>query len=654
MTSLPAKKQLHLTFGGRIIDHLGIQMYQSPVAAIAEIVSNGWDANAERIDITLPENLNQDAEIIIKDTGYGMTFDECQNAYLNVGRDRRGNNLAEKTVGKNRPVLGRKGIGKFAGFGIAEIIQIETVSGNTGEKTVFVMDINNLRSDTYAAKDTPIDVTDYLEADATRTNEHGTMIRLKKLKLKKLISPVGFRKSMARRFLMHENAVDFKLYVNGQELPQSEELAGVEFVFPRDYTAAEKPSGLQIEGDWGKEVLTNGQPIKWKFSFYAEPIKDEELTGVAIFSDKKLVQVPFFFNLSGGLGGQHGQEYLSGQVQADYMNGLKEDVIATERQRVNWDHIDTIPLLEWGKERVKELLRIWQSRRNEDKLRLIDEKIQGFSVRLDKLPRHERETVKKAIERVAGITSITKQQFIELGGAILSSWEKGRLHELISDLSAAGEMTEGQFLSMLVESDVLSALNVAEAIRTKLDAIKGLKKRINTRVLENDIRDYIADKPWLLDPKWETFKKETRVKSILDDAAQKAGLNEAEYKGRIDLALSSGTQLLVVEFMRPGLPLDENHLNRCVKYVDIIRNNVAAQSQLEIKDIQGLIIADSLDKNPILIRQLDRIQKDAIRAVEWQTMLATAESEWQEFLDILVDRSPKDERIQALRMVEKA
>ena len=33
-------RALKLNYSGRIIDHLGIQMYQSPVAAIAELVAN--------------------------------------------------------------------------------------------------------------------------------------------------------------------------------------------------------------------------------------------------------------------------------------------------------------------------------------------------------------------------------------------------------------------------------------------------------------------------------------------------------------------------------------------------------------------------------------------------------------------------------------
>ena len=78
-TSVPADHAvLKLNFSGKIIDHLGIQMYQSPVAAIAEIVSNAWDAEAESVNILLPEVIHAGAYFEIRDDGNGMTFDECQ------------------------------------------------------------------------------------------------------------------------------------------------------------------------------------------------------------------------------------------------------------------------------------------------------------------------------------------------------------------------------------------------------------------------------------------------------------------------------------------------------------------------------------------------------------------------------------------------
>ena len=129
--------ELTLAFHGRVIDHLGIQMYQSPIAAVAELVSNAWDADAEHVAIRYPETLDATATLAIEDDGVGMTFEQVQDHYLEVGRNRRGDNPDSTTSGKGRPVLGRKGIGKFAGFGIAQVIDVKTISAENGELTCF-------------------------------------------------------------------------------------------------------------------------------------------------------------------------------------------------------------------------------------------------------------------------------------------------------------------------------------------------------------------------------------------------------------------------------------------------------------------------------------------------------------------------------------
>ena len=120
-------KKLYLESHGRVIEHLGIQMYQSPVNAIAELVANAWDADATSVEIDLPQTVtDRDTTFVIRDNGIGMDFGESQSLYLAVGRDRRGEETEPQTAG-GRPVLGRKGIGKFAGFGIASLMTVEAV-----------------------------------------------------------------------------------------------------------------------------------------------------------------------------------------------------------------------------------------------------------------------------------------------------------------------------------------------------------------------------------------------------------------------------------------------------------------------------------------------------------------------------------------------
>ena len=644
------ENKLFLRFHGRIIDSLGIQMYQSPVAAVAELIANAWDADAKRVDVKLPESLSGDPEIIVQDDGMGMTFAECQDFYLNVGRNRRMGKDNDKST-KGRPVLGRKGIGKFAGFGIASVLEIDTTSARTGERTIFRLDLDDLRSDNYVvtnAKEVPVRLRKR-RCDA-RKEHAGTKVTMKNLTVSRTPSRSVFRTSMARRFLVNQVADTFDILINGQRVPDDNALMGVEFDFPSDYRDEEQPPGLRIEDNMSYETVGNDD-ISWRIRFTKDPIVTDELRGISIFCGIKLAQSPFFFNLSGGLSGQHGQQYVSGQVRADYLDRLPADVITTERQRINWELDDCKELEEWGKDRVKSLLRIWKVRRAEEKIRQIEKKVTPFAPRLERLRPSERRTVESAIKKVATIEALSDEQFADLSTGFLIAWEGGRLRELIESVSNVEDMDETALLSLLAEEQVLSALHVAEAVKAKLEIIEKLRIRIEGRDLENAVRDYIAENPWILSPKWETFKVETSVRGLIEAAAKKAKLDSYDKAGskRVDLALSSGRQLLVVEFMRPGLTINRDHVNRYEEYIDILRSGIFSSTGHEFEIVSGLLVADNLDRPAGMDRVLKRLANDDMKAIEWRGLLDQARMQWKEFLTVLVERAPKDERLANLR-----
>lgn len=640
-------KKLHLKFHGKILDQLGLQTYQSPVACIVELVANAWDADGENVSISLPDNIDGNAVLTITDDGVGMTFNDCENKYLNVGWNRRGDNAKELSPEKNRPVLGRKGIGKLAGFGIARIIRVETVSKHTGEKTVFELDIEKLRGNEYYVEGGELSA-EYLEPSEERKKEHGTKIVLKSLVIGRNISKTQFPRSMARRFLLYQRADDFKISVDDAPIPNDEDYSKIEFIFPRDYDEDKKPEGLTIDGEWGEETLSNGKKIRWRVFFYKETIDEKELQGIAIFANGKLAQVPFFFNLFGGLGGQAGQSYMSGQVEADFVDELPVDLIAPERQRINWELPETAPLLEWGQNRVKRLLVIWHDRRGEKRRIELESKVAGFSDRLEKLPKHEAKTVKQMLTKLGSISSLPQSQYEDMGEAILTHWEEGRLHELISTIAEAEALTETELLNILIEAEVLSALGVAEAAKTKLEAIAHLKERLKKKDLETAVRNHIASHPWIISPKWETFKVEKSLKKVIESAAKKVGLDKNGYKGRTDLVLSSGNQLLVLEFMRPSLKLDWEHVSRFERYVREIRRAVKSNTASMFTYVTGHIVADSIDKDPAIIDKIESLQREDMFASDWNGLLENAKSSWKEFLKILVSRGHGDERLKSL------
>jgi signal transduction histidine kinase len=644
------KRDLELKFHGRIVDHLAVQTYQSPIAAIAEMVANGWDADAATVDVLLPADLDEGAELVIVDDGIGMTFDDVQQRYLEVGYNRRGAEPG-KTTGEGRPLMGRKGIGKFAGFGIADRMTIDTVSKSTGERTRFSLDFERLRGDSDDYVDeSPTDIPDVEWWEDGHDQPAGTRIELGRLKLKKRPAADQTRQSLARRFLLLERAAEFGINVDGEPIADEGEGSGVQFRYPEEWSEVGRPTGLSVEDDgWGVETV-QGHEIRWQCVFYNDTIKEEELRGFAVFAHNKLAQVPFFFDFTGGTEGQQGQEYLSGKVEASFLDD-GDDLISIERQRVDWNNEGAAPLLTWGQERLKQLLSLWSERRVEDKMKLLNEKVAPFSERLGNLPTHERRIVEGAIKKLAAVKALTNAQFVTLSEATLTAWEGGRLKELINDMADAGEMDEGALLSILVEHQALTALHTAEAVKVKKQVVDGLRERIEAQDLENAVRNYIAENPWLIDPKWETYRVEKALKTVIEEAAKKR-FSPAMLDKRLDLVLSSGEHVLVLEFQKPGNKIDGDHLSRFELYVNTIRANVEANTAGEHNRVTGYIVADKIEADAAVVKKIQDMSVHGMFAMDWKTLLDKASHHWAEFFEAVVERSPDDPRVQRLRADE--
>lgn len=648
MTS--GKPKLTLGFHGRIIDHLGIQMYQSPTAAIAEIVSNAWDADAENVKINFDFSSSEKSDwtISISDDGCGMTLDDCQHRYLSVGYNRREKSgPTEVSVYKNRPVMGRKGIGKFAGFGIARFIKIKTVNKETRELTEFELDLLNIRKgDSYVStSDLEIDVINH---ELSSSKSHGTEIILRDLKIAKRIPENQFSESLARRFSINSTADEFCIKLNDQEIVEANDISTVEMSFPKDLPDHDKTNrGLSIDSDgYGEESLPSGKKVSWKINFYKELVKNEEISGVTIFAHKKLAQRPFLFNITGGTASQAGPEYMSGKVIADWVDEFGEDVISTERQRLNWDHPEIAELQEWGQGLIRRLLSIWKDKRTEKKMKALEDKVSTFAQRIDDLG-SEGKVVKNALKKLAQIEKLSEAQFVDMGNAVLLAWEQGRLRELINEISNSSDLNEAGLLELLTEANAITALHTAETVKAKLIAIEGLEKRIINKELENAVRDYIAKNPWLISPRWETFAKEKSVDNICQQAGAQA-LGDDAFTGRVDLILSSDKQLLLLEFMRPGITLDRDHIDRFNEYIDIIEEQVLANSALGFDRISGYLIADNLTKRVGMGKAIQSMKSRDRYAMTWPTLISQAKHQWRDFLDHVKLRAPDDKRVQAV------
>ena len=126
-----------MTLSLNVLRHLGFGLYSNIAAVLSEVVANSWDADAKHVRIAIDAN---NGKVVIEDDGHGMTIEDANQKYLVVGFERR--KTEEQTPTLNRPVMGRKGIGKLSLFSIARTVEVHSV--RNGEKHGFIMDSEDI------------------------------------------------------------------------------------------------------------------------------------------------------------------------------------------------------------------------------------------------------------------------------------------------------------------------------------------------------------------------------------------------------------------------------------------------------------------------------------------------------------------------------
>jgi hypothetical protein len=132
------KKEFTFAISLSVLNHLGRNLYRSFMTVIGEAVSNSWDADAENVWIHIDREKNY---LIIKDDGHGMDANDFQNKFLKIGYSKRKD--GETKSEKDRPYIGRKGIGKLALLSCAK--KVTVISKKIGKSFVGgVIDNNGL------------------------------------------------------------------------------------------------------------------------------------------------------------------------------------------------------------------------------------------------------------------------------------------------------------------------------------------------------------------------------------------------------------------------------------------------------------------------------------------------------------------------------
>lgn len=99
----------------RFLEHFSEFMYSSPQKAFEELISNGWDALADYVDVRIPTNLSDPgATLSVLDNGESMDEEGLRQLWHIAFSPKRAT-----PVKAGRKIIGQFGIGKLATYVLA-------------------------------------------------------------------------------------------------------------------------------------------------------------------------------------------------------------------------------------------------------------------------------------------------------------------------------------------------------------------------------------------------------------------------------------------------------------------------------------------------------------------------------------------------------
>ena len=534
---------LKLKFVGALVEQLGAQLYPSATATVAELISNAWDADARNVWVTIPfsQSWARDEIIEVLDDGIGMTREQAQLQYLVVGRKRRLQDGGETPGG--RPVHGRKGIGKLAAFGTAEILDCYTVKAK--EIVSFRLDYNSIRKAEPGA-DCEVEETNGQGPLCSPSNSilsHGTRIRLSSLRLKRAISEEQFLKSMSRRFAIDQAVM--RVFINGEQLQRFDmELA---YRFPRDG----QPAGYNVHvghDGWGIEQLSSGKELSWWIGFTPKPLEAEYLRGISILGRGKLLQRPFMFERAQGAHGQLGQEYVVGEVVADWLDSgadIEDDLIQTNRDQLQLEDERVQELLEWGRRRLNWALSQRQARRQKKAKDATESP--DISRLLKNFTPTEQRHLSNIAEMASEIGDPEPEEIHDFMEEVVNGFNDRAVRELMERVQVEDECFQSNFWGLVREFSLIDARKNYSIIRARLETIDRLDVAIKSGSREvPEIHETIKQFPWLLDPRWSLLGDEVNLDSLTE-----------RYEHTIDPETRDKLDYLFILQPKSPAPLDE-------------------------------------------------------------------------------------------------
>ncbi len=641
-----------------VINHLGVGLYSSTPAALTELVANAWDADANKVCLTVD---SENSVITIQDDGHGMAASDIQEKFLNVGYSRRtlsqNKFLSDSGV---RRVMGRKGIGKLAMFALADQLSISS-QALSSEAVGCSVNVPEFR--TLLQKHQEYVLPEFVPDPFPEG--HGTKVVLTKV-LKALNTTESYlRVKLARRFSVISDADNFSITLNNVAITKADrgfypfvqflwtfDKASEDMVLGLSKNIAKLPTGPVLDEADRKAcaeslpnvVVCEGESYTVR-GYIASVFlprqlgsKDDSANMISVFANGRVFAENILPEANSA---KYYQNYLVGEIHADFLDDDDIDRATASREAIKRDDPKYGALISFLRGSLEQISSKWDEWRIELGLSQNDPDnavvLEWLGTLQDPRDRAAATKLMTSIKNSVVHAEDAKNEAaksILYRGAIVG-FEKLRLTKQLERLEVVSDVLGPEFAGIFASLDNLEESAYAEITRQRLGIIKKFSDIADDpSTLEKVAQKYLFDHLWLLDPTWDRVTGRAEMEKTLTEYIKKKDPDSTGARLDITYRASSGRHI-VVELKKPSLlALSFSDLfNQVMKYKDAVQEYYKTKEPN--KPVPPLDIFVLIAKTP---NGFDDEKRNALAAVygriiTYEQLINDAQNAYQEYID---------------------
>ncbi len=145
--STPSSGSLRMRPRARLIEVMGDELISDEPVALVELVKNSYDADAPLCEVRFQgRDPDHPEQLVVSDSGLGMDFSTVEKGWFEPGTILK--RRFDRSPG-GRPLLGAKGIGRFAAARLARTLLLESKTTDEGDGVSVLLDWGQFGDDRY-------------------------------------------------------------------------------------------------------------------------------------------------------------------------------------------------------------------------------------------------------------------------------------------------------------------------------------------------------------------------------------------------------------------------------------------------------------------------------------------------------------------------